>query len=137
MTAPLNLTDRDKLIKLLGMLGSDYIGERASAGALAHRLVKSAGLSWSDLISVPAASQRPTYEAPPRYRRAYPPSDPDDPSLPHWRQMALELAASTQATTWEVHFAHDLLDQDWDPTRRQFEVLARAWKAATTANAWM
>jgi len=134
MTAPLNLTDRDKLIKLLGMLGSDYIGERASAGALAHRLVKSAGLSWSDLISVPATSRR--HEAPPRYRGAYPPSDPD-PSLPHWRQMAFELAAATQATTWEVHFAHDLLGQDWDPTRRQFEVLARAWKAARTAHVWM
>lgn len=134
MTVPLNPADRDKLIKLLGMLGSDHLGERASAGALAHRLVKASGLSWGDVISVPAA--RPIYNAPPRYRSAYPPADLDL-SLPHWRQMALELAASTQATAWEVDFAHDLLGQDWDPTRRQYQVLARAWKAATTAFAWM
>jgi hypothetical protein len=49
---PLNATQADKLVKLLGLLGSDHHGEVAAAGQAAHRLVKAAGLVWSDVIAV-------------------------------------------------------------------------------------
>ena len=45
---------RDKLSKILGMLGSDHAGERASAGAAADKLVRDAGLSWPDVIGTGA-----------------------------------------------------------------------------------
>ena len=43
--------DRDRLARLLGLLGSDFDGEVANAGRLADKLVRSAGLTWPDVIA--------------------------------------------------------------------------------------
>jgi hypothetical protein len=40
---------RDRLLKLVSMLGSSYAGERANAGALATRLLMEHGRTWADL----------------------------------------------------------------------------------------
>jgi hypothetical protein len=48
--------ERKKLIRILGLLGSDQPGERASAALKAHKLVESAGLDWSTLLA-PAATR--------------------------------------------------------------------------------
>jgi hypothetical protein len=40
----------ERLIKLLGMLGSVHAGERAAAGLKAHELIRRHGLQWSDII---------------------------------------------------------------------------------------
>ena len=42
--------DTDKLVKVLGMLGSAHPGEVAAAGPAAHKLITEAGLGWQDLI---------------------------------------------------------------------------------------
>jgi hypothetical protein len=42
----------DRLIKLLGMLGSAHDGERAAAGLKAHELIRRHGLQWSDVIVI-------------------------------------------------------------------------------------
>jgi hypothetical protein len=47
----------DRLIKLLGMLGSAHDGEIANAGRLAHALVHQRGLTWADIIAPPLAPQ--------------------------------------------------------------------------------
>jgi hypothetical protein len=49
----------DRIVKLLGMLGSDHDGERAAAGAAAHRLLRQLGLTWGDIIAVPAPPTMP------------------------------------------------------------------------------
>ena len=41
----------ERLIKLLGMLGSAHDGERAAAGLKAHEFIKRHGLTWADVIS--------------------------------------------------------------------------------------
>jgi hypothetical protein len=41
----------DRLVKLCGMFGSDHDGERASAAALADKLVRAQGLTWSEVIA--------------------------------------------------------------------------------------
>jgi hypothetical protein len=41
---------RDLLVKALGMLGSDHVGERDNAARLAERLRAKLGLTWSRLI---------------------------------------------------------------------------------------
>ncbi|MDR3470924.1 MAG: hypothetical protein P4M09_04430 [Devosia sp.] len=46
-----------RLIRILGLLGSDQDGERAFAALAAHKLVTAAGVTWSDLLR-PAASGR-------------------------------------------------------------------------------
>jgi hypothetical protein len=46
-------SDRQRLAKLLGLLGSDHAGERDAAGLAAHRLIRDRGLIWSDVILGP------------------------------------------------------------------------------------
>lgn len=40
-----------KLVRILGMLGSDQAGERASAALAAHRLVTALGTDWATLLA--------------------------------------------------------------------------------------
>ena len=50
-------SERLKLVRILGMLGSDHEGERAAAGLAAHRLVQRAGTTWWGLLDPPIAAQ--------------------------------------------------------------------------------
>ena len=43
--------DVEKLVKVLGMLGSAHPGEVAAAGTAAHKLITEARLRWQDLIT--------------------------------------------------------------------------------------
>jgi hypothetical protein len=58
--------DRDRLGKLLGLLGSDHDGEVAAAGRAAHRLIRDAGLTWCDVLT----PRLPTLPKPPVDRAA-------------------------------------------------------------------
>ena len=42
--------DRERLARLLGMLGSDHLGERDNAARAAHRLVQQHGITWHDVV---------------------------------------------------------------------------------------
>lgn len=53
-----NKLQRDQLVKVLGMLGSDQVGEVVNAARHAERIRSSLGLTWSQLIVMPAAEQR-------------------------------------------------------------------------------
>jgi hypothetical protein len=46
--------DRERLARILGLLGSAHAGERAAAGAKADQLIRLAGLTWAELIASPA-----------------------------------------------------------------------------------
>jgi hypothetical protein len=41
---------KDKLAKLLGMLGSNHVGERNNAATQIEKLRKELDLSWDDII---------------------------------------------------------------------------------------
>ena len=43
--------ETSRLVKLLGMLGSDHAGERAAAGLKAHNLLADRRLTWADVIA--------------------------------------------------------------------------------------
>ena len=45
------MIDRERLIKLLGLLGSDHNGEIAAAGRMADALIRDAGVTWADVIA--------------------------------------------------------------------------------------
>jgi hypothetical protein len=53
----------DRLIKLLGMLGSVHAGERAVAGLKASQLLRERGLQWRDVIHAPIADHTNFYGA--------------------------------------------------------------------------
>jgi hypothetical protein len=50
MSARLDDATTDRLVKILGLLGSDHAGERAAAAAKANTLVRDAGLTWRDVV---------------------------------------------------------------------------------------
>ncbi len=50
MSARLDEATAGRLAKILGLLSSDHIGERAAAAAKADALVRSVGLTWPDVI---------------------------------------------------------------------------------------
>jgi hypothetical protein len=45
--------DKERLIRILRLLGSDQVGERAAAALAAGRLLDSLGVSWEDVLSPP------------------------------------------------------------------------------------
>lgn len=55
--------DRERLVKLCGMFGSDHAGERANAAAAADRLVRQAGLRWPEVIRPPLLPPDPNVES--------------------------------------------------------------------------
>ena len=46
-----------KLTRILGMLGSEHAGERASAALAAHNLVATLDVTWRELLEHPQASK--------------------------------------------------------------------------------
>ena len=56
------MIDRERLIKLLGLLGSDHDGEIVAAGRMADALIRDAGVTWADVIA-PETVQRELIDA--------------------------------------------------------------------------
>jgi hypothetical protein len=94
MTAPLTPSDRTRLTKLLGMLGSSHPGERDNAAVAAHRLIQTKGLTWSDIILGPAHSTQPAATS--------------DVIVPWREQVAACLAQPGSLRKWEVNFQNSL-----------------------------
>jgi hypothetical protein len=63
-----------RLVKLLGMLGSDHAGERAAAALKANELIRGHGLTWADVVR-PLANRRDEAKK------------PDDQKMVDWRTM--------------------------------------------------
>ena len=85
------------------------MGERATAGRMAHDLLKSLRLTWNDVV---ITEQEPI--------------EVDD----DWEPLAEEVARSPLATQWEREFAANLLDR-WAGRRnispKQRDVLERVY----------
>ena len=52
----------ERLVKLLGMLGSNHDGERAAAALKANALVREHGLVWSDVIPTAPEQRSSSYQ---------------------------------------------------------------------------
>jgi hypothetical protein len=55
-------TDRRRLAAILGMLGSEFDGERAAAGLQAEAFRKKHGLTWEQMLSLPAVREEPAID---------------------------------------------------------------------------
>ena len=103
----------ERLVQLLGMLGSDFEGERATAGRMASDIVRASGLTWRDLLS---PQRQQAHQAPP------PPPRPLT-----WREKARACQAlPAEVNAWETDFLASILGSGWDTlTDRQASVLER------------
>jgi hypothetical protein len=101
VTAAASLTPAfaDKLVKVLGMLGSDHDGEIAAAGRRAHSMLKAIGLTWSDVIARTAPKPEQPQRPQRRWRRGVSPTD----------TAALCLQWSEVLTEWEVDFCRSMV----------------------------
>jgi hypothetical protein len=54
--------DRDRLGKLLGMLGSDHDGEVTAAARKANEMVRNAGMTWTEILAPSPALPSPKYD---------------------------------------------------------------------------
>jgi hypothetical protein len=89
---------RDRLAKLLGMLGSDHAAEVATFGAAADRLVREHNLTWSDILQ----PQKVVVVEEDRWR---PP-----PSSDAWRgTVSMCLRCPRLLSDWETGFLNNLL----------------------------
>jgi hypothetical protein len=95
----------DRLIKLLGMLGSAHDGERAAAGLKAHEFIRRHGLTWSDIIvtTPPKIGWREKVRACETYRHLL--NDKE-------RAFVLQLATRWRGTPTEKQLAW--LDRIWE-----------------------
>lgn len=49
--------DRKKFLGVLGLLGSNFAGERATAAEMATSMLSAAGLTWPDVLQMPPRVQ--------------------------------------------------------------------------------
>jgi hypothetical protein len=55
--------DLEKLAKILGMLGSDYEGEKLNAAVEAEKYRRKLGMTWAELLGLGKGSWRPTTQS--------------------------------------------------------------------------
>jgi hypothetical protein len=70
MAVALDADKLARLIKLLGMFGSNFAGERENAGKKAHELITAAGTTWAELLT-PKPSQAVAVASGPRTWRVF------------------------------------------------------------------
>ncbi|HYD98863.1 MAG TPA: hypothetical protein VEH84_05735 [Alphaproteobacteria bacterium] len=103
--------DLVKLVRVLGMLGSDHAGERDSAARAAHRLQQASGESWGQILQPAAAAGREPRVV--TIRRVDPFHDPLQAAASRIRQLQAENARLER----EVRRLKRLLDARRAPPR--------------------
>lgn len=112
-TIILHPPQRDRLVKLCGLLGSDHAGERDSAAVMASRLLRECGLTWADVI-LPQLELADAAGS----NRAAPPTTGGHAAAARW-----VLARQVMLNRWERSFIEGIQDRP-TLTPRQAATLA-------------
>ena len=135
---------RDLVHKLLGMLGSDFDGERAVAAKKISDIAKTCKLSIPDMLRFCYASASKDYRQPP------PPPPPPPPKKEPWNAYGsddgllddlkelIEEYGVEPLSAWEANFTADICDRDpmylSDKQTAVIErIIAKLKKCATSA----
>jgi hypothetical protein len=115
---------RERLAKLLGMLGSSHDGEVLNAARAAEQLRRKANLTWDDILK-PQLGWQPGGR--PRYQEYHYDPQPDPP--PHrfsWKDAAQLLASPITLSQWERDFLDSIVARQWDHlTPKQAAIIER------------
>jgi hypothetical protein len=126
-------SERDKLIKVLRMFGSNHDGEVASAARRAHHIVKKHALDWDDLLMSVNAKAR----AEQRTRHNYEARDDDSETEAFLIRRARQ--HDQFVTEWEREFLASISDSlvEWGRlTTRQRAVLDRICNKLELRGCW-
>src|SRR5260221_13111509 len=101
--------DRDRLARVLGLLGSAHDGEVVSAGRAADTLVRRAGLTWPDIV----------------LQRPLPTPRPDPVPFNDAGQVQFCLRWAHRLSNWEADFVASIRDHRRPLSTKQRNVLTR------------
>lgn len=110
------LLDRDRLARVLGMLGSAHDGEALAAARQAERLRAEAGLTWNEIVI-------PRPAAPPQARQVKSVTD----------AIRFVLQHGDLLTAWERDFVRSIATQSYPVSPKQIAVLERLMQKAQRA----
>ena len=149
---PISSADITRLVRLLGMLGSEHDGEVANAGRLADRLVRELGLTWGEVVQPAIAPPPPPPPPPPPNHAGFAPGfNPTDSSSragrqrnyrlygfaapQDWNELARDVwfAARGTAPETERGFIEDMMNWHRMPSEKQqkwLKSLARRYRVA-------
>ena len=111
--------DRDRLAKLLGMMGSAHDGEVVAAARQAERLRADAGLTWHDIVLPALPSPRPQ-------RRG---------AMTLGQAIQFVLDHEDALTAWESDFARSIKRQTSPLSPKQIGILERLVEKVRRAEA--
>ena len=137
--------DRERLARVLGLMGSSHDGEALAAARKACALIRVAGLTWPEILTG-RAPQRPGLAADnarlrreiARLKAQLAAASPADPRSWSW-SLQLELCRARRAnlSPWESEFVDNIAARAGGPSPRQAAVLSRiAAKAAARDAPW-
>ena len=124
----MDVADKARVIKLLGMLGSAFDGERANATNILQRMAEARKITLTELIAQAYGSASSTPPPPP------PPPDFEDVDkaddlLRMLQQIADKPAIAARVLTpWEINFATDVAGRyshDYDLSEKQLVVVQK------------
>lgn len=144
----MDLSEKTRLEKLLGMLGSSFDGERATAAAMIQRMAEAKKLTINELIAqahAPAGSASQERSGERRQQQKPPPPPPPEPDftdidraddlLKMLRRIAEKPdVAARVLTPWEINFATDVAgryDYDYDLSEKQLVIVEKILRKAS------
>ncbi|WP_026872373.1 hypothetical protein [Inquilinus limosus] len=105
--------DLTRLIRILGMLGSDHVGERAAAALAADKLVRGGGWSWSDLLA---------------------PSRPSRPARTEWGDPLTDRLAAAESRMRQLRSENARLQEEVKRLKRRLDLRSRPFRPAEAAS---
>ena len=111
--------DRDRLVKLLGLLGSDFDGEIVAAARQAERLRADAGLTWREIVLPALSPPRPQQRAAMSFTEA----------------VRFVLDHEDALTAWESDFGRSIQRQNSPLSPKQISILERLVEKVRRAEA--
>jgi hypothetical protein len=144
----LDLSEKTRLEKLLGMLGSSFDGERATAAAMIQRMAEAKKLTINELIAqahMPAAFsgyRQPPPPPPPEPEPRYRESEPDFTDIDKAYDLLKMLRriaekpdiAARVLTPWEINFSTDVsarYSHDYDLSEKQLVIVEKILRKAS------
>ena len=130
----MDVADKARVIKLLGMLGSAFDGERANATNILQRMAEARKVTLTELIeqaysSGGSSQQRKPPPPPPPPQDDFEDVDKADDLLRMLQQIADRPdMASRVLTPWEINFATDVAGRyshDYDLSEKQLVVVQK------------